>query len=84
MKNSNVVLSVLLLQVALYVSVQLDIPVFRQFLGFMCLSFVPGFLILKLFKLEELNQAEAIILNTGLSLAFLMLFGLLINELLPL
>jgi uncharacterized membrane protein len=59
-------------------------PIIRQVLGFLYLTFVPGIVLLKILKLEKLNLAEAISLSTGLSIAFLMFFGLLINELLPL
>ncbi len=63
-------------------AIVLDIPVLRQLFGFIFLTFAPGFLLLFLLKLNRLDLAEKIVLSLGLSVAFLMLFGLLINGLL--
>ncbi|HDI52175.1 MAG TPA: hypothetical protein ENF45_06055 [Bacteroidetes bacterium] len=65
-------------------SVFLDIPIFRQSLGFILLTFVPGFLILHILKLDQLKLTEKIVLSIGLSISFLMFFGLLINFIYPL
>jgi uncharacterized membrane protein len=58
-----------------------DIPVARQFLGFFCLSFLPGYIAIKLLKLDGLSLLEKGLFSVGLSLAFLMLGGLVLNEL---
>jgi len=42
--------------------------------------FVPGISIIKLLQLNKLNTAERVLLSLGLSIAFLMLIGLFINE----
>ncbi|MEM3759527.1 MAG: DUF2206 domain-containing protein [Candidatus Bathyarchaeia archaeon] len=76
--------TLLMLQFILNISIFLDVLVVRQFLGFLYLVFVPGFLILKMLKLEKLNFGEIISFSVGLSVAFLMFFGLVLNELLPL
>jgi uncharacterized membrane protein len=57
----------------------LDIPVLRQLFGFVFLTFVPGFFLLYILKLHKLDSVEKIVLSVGLSVAFLMLFGLVVN-----
>ncbi len=71
------ILGVLLILTCL--AVLLNIPLLRQISGFAFLTFVPGFLILLILKLNELGLVEKIILSVGLSVAFVMLFGLAIN-----
>ena len=56
------------------------IPVLRQIFGFIFLTFIPGFLILLILKLNRLGLLEKIVLSVGLSVAFLMLFGLALNS----
>jgi uncharacterized membrane protein len=63
-----------------YLTVVFDIPIARQVLGFIYFTFLPGFIILKLLKLDELDRVETFLFSVGLSVAFLMLTGLLINE----
>lgn len=62
----------------------LDVPIFRQILGFLFFTIVPGFLVLHILKLNKLRLAEKIVLSVGLSISFLMFFGLLINLVYPL
>jgi uncharacterized membrane protein len=72
---------VLLFHILLYVVIILDIPLIRQIVVFLYLSFVPGFIILKLLKLAGTMIVEKLLLIIGLSLAFLMFAGLSINQL---
>ena len=74
-------LVVLLFHILLYIVIILDIPILRQIVAFCYLTFVPGFLILKLLKPTRTMLVEKLLLTVGLSLAFLMFAGLLINEL---
>ena len=62
-------------------AILLDIPFLRQILGFLFLAFLPGVLILQILRLNEIGSTEKIVLSVGLSVSFLMLFGLLINNL---
>ena len=71
---------ILVLQVALYISFFLDIPVARQVVGFIYLTFIPGFVIVKLLKQDNLGLAETVLFSVGLSVAFVMLAGLVVNE----
>jgi len=73
--------TILFLQLTVYIIVFLDIPVARQILGFIYFTFTPGFIIVKLLKLNELDLVKTALFSVGLSIAFLMIVGLLINEL---
>jgi len=66
------------------VALGFDIPVLRQLVGFIYLTFIPGLLILRMLRIHNLGTAETLLYSTGLSLAFLMLVGLLMNSLYPL
>ena len=62
-------------------AILLDIPYIRQILGFLFLIILPGLLILQILKLDKLEFTEKFVLSVGLSVSFLMFFGLLINNL---
>ena len=79
-KSKEFLLFVLFLQFMFCATVFFDIPVARQVLGFFYFTFLPGFIILKLLKLDELDRVETVLFSVGLSVAFLMLAGLLVNE----
>ena len=79
--SKNLLLIVLLLLSMFCLVVFLDIPIARQIIGFLYLTFVPGFIFLRLLKLENLGYIETILFSVGFSLAFLMIAGLLVNEL---
>ncbi|MHA1851891.1 MAG: DUF2206 domain-containing protein, partial [Candidatus Heimdallarchaeaceae archaeon] len=80
--SKNFLLAVLIFQFAVYITVFFDIPVARQVIGFIYFTFIPGFVIAKLLKLDSLDGLETLIFSVGLSIAFLMLIGLLVNEIL--
>lgn len=61
-----------------------EIPVLRQLIAFIYLTFVPGIIILRILKLHKLGNIETLLYSVGLSLATLMLTGLLMNALYPL
>jgi uncharacterized membrane protein len=73
-------IAIMFLQLIVYVTVFFDIPIARQVLGFFYFTFLPGFIILKLLKLNEPDTLETFLLSVGLSVAFLMIAGLFINE----
>ena len=74
---------IILVLVATDLSVLLDIPFLRQIFGFIFLTFIPGFLILYLLKLNKLDFTTNFVLSVGCSISFLMFYGLLINSSLP-
>ena len=59
----------------------LNIPFLRQILGFLFLTLLPGVLILQILKLNKIGSTEKFVLSVGLSISFLMFFGLLVNNL---
>lgn len=65
-------------------SIFLDIPVFRQILGFLLLAFVPGMLFICILKPSKLGMTERFVLSAGLSISFIMFIGILINTSYPL
>ena len=65
-------------------SIGLQIPIVRQFIGFIYLSFVPGILILRILKLHKLGNIETLLYTVGLSLATLMFTGFFMNMVYPL
>jgi uncharacterized membrane protein len=62
-------------------AILLNILFLRQFLGFLFLTILPGLLIIQILKLDKLEFIEKFILSWGISISFLMFFGLLINNL---
>jgi uncharacterized membrane protein len=78
-KSRDFLLIILFLQLIVYATVFLDIPVARQIVGFVYFTFVPGFIAVKLLRMNELDRLEMILFSIGFSLAFLMIGGLVIN-----
>jgi uncharacterized membrane protein len=64
-------------------TVYLDIPFVRQAFGFLYLSIVPGLVFLKLLNINKLGKTETMLFSVGLSVAFLMVAGFILNEVLP-
>ena len=71
----------ILLIISTDLAIFLNIPFLRQILGFLFLTFLPGLLILQILKLNKIGSIEKFVLSVGLSISFLMFFGLLINNL---
>ena len=61
-------------------AILLNIPFLRQVLGFLFLTILPGVLILQILKLNKIGDTEKFVLSIGLSISFLMFFGLLLNN----
>ena len=68
---------------AFWVLAWLDIPVLRQLVGFVFLTLAPGLLILRIFKIHNINIVESLLYAVGLSLAFVMAMGVAANFALP-
>ncbi len=79
LKSREFLLKILGLQLIFYAVVFLNIPVARQVIGFVYLTFVPGIIITKLLKLGSLSWSRRIVFSVGFSIAFLLFVGLLIN-----
>jgi uncharacterized membrane protein len=70
--------------VATWFAVGFNIPILRQFLGFLYLSFIPGLVILKALHVNQRSVTHIFLFSVGLSLAFVMFIGLLLDWILPL
>lgn len=89
LRTKNLIKIILAIQIVVFVLIYLDhidikIPILRQAICFIYLSFIPGILILRILKLHKLNTIETILYAVGLSLSLLMFTGALINSLYPL
>ena len=70
---------VVFLQVIMYLTLFLNFTLAREVIGIFYLTFIPGFVFLKLLKLE-LETTEFILYLLALASLFLMMAGLLINQ----
>ncbi len=61
----------------------LQIPIIRQLIGFVYLTFVPGIVILRILKLHKFSNIETLLYTVGLSLATLMFTGFFMNMIYP-
>ena len=59
------------------------VPILPQLLGFIVLTFIPGFIILRILRVHNVDRATNFLLAVGLSLSFIMIFGLIVNTFLP-
>ena len=82
LKPSSLALSALALQVSFLVAFLADIPVARQMIGFIFLTWMPGYSIVRVLRLK-LGKVETVLFSMGLSLAFLMIFAFLTNLIFP-
>ena len=77
----KILLALTAFQVLANVLILLDVLVAKQIFGFVYFTIVPGLLIIQLFKPDEIRKMEILTFSVGLSVAFLMFIGLLVNEL---
>ncbi|ADG13908.1 Protein of unknown function DUF2206, membrane [Methanocaldococcus infernus ME] len=82
-------LVVLLLQISLLIlftlknNFKVETFIIKSLIGFIYLSFIPGYLLLRILRLHNLNTIESFSYALGLSIFFDMLIGLLINIFYP-
>ena len=60
----------------------LNIPILRQVIGFIYVTFVPGIILLRILKIHNIDNTKFVLYSAGLSIAFIMFAGALINSLL--
>jgi uncharacterized membrane protein len=80
--SSTFVLFVILFQILTDVVVHFDVPIVRQVIGFIYLTFIPGLVLIKAFKLNDIDLSETLLLSVGLDIAVLMFAGFFLNGLL--
>jgi uncharacterized membrane protein len=66
----NFLIAMLFLQLIVDVVVFFNVPIAGQILEFVYLTFVPGFIIVKLLKLDAFDLIETVLFSVGLSIAF--------------
>ncbi len=64
-------------------ALNLGIPFLTQLIGFIYLTFIPGIIILRIINLRELGFLKTLVFSSALSIAFLLITGLLMNSLYP-
>ncbi len=74
----------IIIQLVFILSIALDIPIATQIFSFIFLVFFPGYIVLTILRIRELQLIDIILYSVGLSIAFVMLLGCLINFLYPL
>lgn len=79
-KSYGFVMLVLILQAIVYFVAYANVPMARMVVCFLYLMFVPGIAILKLLGMKNLDTADKALFSVGLSIAFLIFMGLIINE----
>lgn len=79
-KSIRFTMLLLILQITVYFVIYADVPIARMIVCFLYLTFVPGMVILKLLALENLDITEKVLFSVGLSIAFLMSIGIMINS----
>ena len=80
----RLLLPILALQVVFTVSVVLDVPILRQIVGFVYLTFVPGVIFIRILGLRKLDITETLFFSVVVGIAFLMILGIIVNLLGPL
>lgn len=60
-----------------------SIEILSKILGFVILTFIPGYIILRIFKVHDIDRVVTLLLAVGLSLSFIMIFGFTVNMFLP-
>ena len=79
---------ILAIQLALWGLIGMDaiginVPIARQLVGFIYLTFVPGILLLRILKIHGIGNIETILYTVGLSISTLMFTGAFMNALFP-
>lgn len=84
-KIGKFVRMILSIQLMLWGVIALDqigfqIPILRQIVGFIYLTFIPGVIILRILKMHELGNVRTVLYSMGLSISTLMFAGFFINK----
>ncbi len=79
-----ILIQILMIAVLILNYLGLNIPLLRQVIGFIYLTFIPGFIIMKCLKLDVYSNVEKVCYSIGLSISFTFFIGLLLNTLCPL
>jgi uncharacterized membrane protein len=83
-KRREFFIVILFTHIAVYLAILSGLQLFRAVVGFIYLMFLPGFVILRLFRLKNLGAGEKVLFSVSLSIAFLMGVGLILDFIVPL
>ena len=61
----------------------INIPIITQLTGFIYLTFVPGFLILRILKIHKIGSVKSLLYAAGLSIVSVMFLGFAVDMVLP-
>ena len=80
---------VIIIQILMLIVMGLDlkdisIPIISPLIVFIYLTFIPGYLILRILKIHEMGSITSLLYAVGLSIFSIMILGFLVNTLLPL
>lgn len=79
---------ILLIQSILLILISLEfygiyIPIIRELIGFIYIAFLPGIIILRIFRLHKLSNTETLLYSLGLSLFISMFIGVFMSMVYP-
>jgi len=77
--GATLFLTAAVLVVTIVEQVGVDVPIVRETLAFVYLTFVPGYLLYRLLGISPKYRSEAILYTVGLSLTSLMVIGVVVN-----
>jgi len=78
--SQNFLAIVVTLQVAMYLTLFLNFSLARIVIGIAYLTFIPGYIMVRLLKIGSLSTLESILYSVAFSIAFLMAAGGVINQ----
>lgn len=82
-KNARFLIYSICFLIFFNIALTLRIPYILPFIGFIALCFIPGFLLYTLFNIGISDDYEKYLFYVGLSIAFDIFFGLIINTICP-
>lgn len=77
------IIAIILMLMITDIVIILNIPFLREIMAFTCFTTIPGLLILNVLKLNKIEFLKKVVLSIGISIAFLMFTGLILNSLYP-
>ena len=83
MDEKKFIVAVLAFVLLTNIFVLFKIPYLQEFFGFLFLLLLPGFLILRALKINDIGIWKLLVYSVGLSIAFLMIMGAMISFLYP-
>ncbi|MBZ2166311.1 DUF2206 domain-containing protein [Methanobacterium spitsbergense] len=64
-------------------TIGINIPLLRQVFGFVFLTFVPGYLMLRVLRIHNISSVKSLLYAVGLSLSLIMFLGFFLNIIYP-